>query len=102
MINDPTKMQEIAAEWSAIRVLCNDSHRQAMLSSGVYINETPPSELYNLPLVLAYAVLDEVLGALIAEGVFDCKTEMLGARMDASKAALKWLDYQLVFQGKES
>ncbi len=69
MINDPTVRADIAKQWAAVKTLCRDSHRQAMVGS-VFINETPPEELYNLPLVLAYAVLDQVFDALIDQGTF--------------------------------
>jgi hypothetical protein len=64
------------------------------------MNETPPESFYNLPLVLAYAILDEVLSALIAQGVFACRDWKLGSKMVASKTKLAWQNYLLVDSGK--
>ena len=77
------------------------------MAGGVYINETPPEEFFNLPLVLAYALLDEVLAELIGQGVFVCSPRgkapaLLGAKMSASKGALPWIDYAAVEAGKEA
>lgn len=65
MIRDPQARSEIAQEWTAVRKLCASSHRQWRSSGGSFIIETPPESLYNLPFLLAYAVLDQVLGELI-------------------------------------
>jgi len=69
------------------------------------INETPPDEFYNLPLVLAYATLDSVLGQLLIEGAFPCiagrkKCFNLGEKMMSAKNAIKWLDYDTVDAGR--
>jgi hypothetical protein len=67
------------------------------------INETPPEEFYNLPFVLAYAVLDQVLDALMDQGTFPTpggRRPMLGAKMNASRAHLPWVDYSAVKTGR--
>jgi hypothetical protein len=65
------------------------------------INETPPSESYNLPFVLAYAVLDQVLAELINEGTFQCAGRaQLGGRMEASKNVLPWQNYKHITNGR--
>jgi hypothetical protein len=69
MINDPAVQSDIAQQWAAIRSLCRGSHRQYMVP-GAFINETPPEKFYNLPFVLAYAVLDQVFDALMNQGTF--------------------------------
>jgi len=69
----------------------------------MYINETPPDNYYNLPLVLAFAVLDEALGEHIQQGTFKCgdrRPPLLGAKMSASRNAIPWQDYSLVELGK--
>jgi len=101
MIADPNIRAEIAQEWQTVQTLCRpDRTYVAGGPAPVIITEAASDEHYNLPLVLAYAVLDEVLDALIAQGVFSCKSWMLGAKMAASKAALPWQNYALVDQGK--
>ncbi len=64
------------------------------------INETRPEDSYNLPLVLAYAVLDRVLRELRDQGAFTCNTWKLGAKMAASQNVLPWQDYHLVDNGR--
>jgi hypothetical protein len=50
------------------------------------INETPPGEIYFLPLALAYAVLDQVLDELAAQGkVLSSREKMLGTKIQASR-----------------
>ena len=102
--SDSAVKSDIARQWTALRKLCRSSHRQG-IAPGVFINETPPEEIYNLPLVLAYAVLDEVLSALISQGTFACRDWTLGAKMGASSkpgSGLQWKDYDLVARGKEA
>jgi hypothetical protein len=69
---------------------------------GVFINETPPEEMYNLPFVLAYAIFDQVFDELIDQGAFPKppgKTT-LAAKMNASSAHLPWVDYSSVDAGR--
>ena len=67
----------------------------------------PPPEIYNLPLVLAYAVLDQVLDELVDQGVIQLpvkKKNKLFDKMKASTApgsALAWQNYQLVDAGRD-
>ena len=67
----------------------------------MFINETPPSEFYNLPLILAFGVLDEVLGELANQGVFSCRQgALLGEKMTRSQSILPWVDYAAVERAK--
>jgi hypothetical protein len=70
-----------------------------MLPGGSFINETRPEESYNLPFVLAYALLDQVLAQLSDEGHFKASW-LLGARMEAAKRVLPWQGYALIDEGK--
>jgi hypothetical protein len=101
MIHDPQTRSEIAQEWGAVRKLCTGSHRQYQVS-GVFINETPPDSFYNLPFLLAYAVLDQVLAELIDQGTISCQKRrpLLGDKMAASQNAIPWQDYALVDRGR--
>jgi hypothetical protein len=73
--------------------------RTAGVPGGI-ISETPLDEHFNLPFVLAFAVLDQVLSVLITEKVFSCSRRQLGAKMLASKGAISWKDYALVKKAK--
>jgi hypothetical protein len=90
---------DIEQQWQTVRKLCEPSHRQWQ-AQGVFVNETRPEDAYNLPFVLAYAVLDQVLSELVAAGVFACKSWMLGAKMTASQQYLKWQNYAVVEAGR--
>jgi hypothetical protein len=95
MLN-PTKTAEIVQSWKAVQDLCARGHRGYF---GVFGPATP--EFWNLPFVLAYAVLDDVLGAMIDDGVFNCPGKpLLGTKMKDSRPALTWQNYALVEAGK--
>ncbi len=71
-----------------------------MTPGGFVIDEQRPEDSYNLPFVLAYAVLDQVLNELRTQGAFTCKTRKLGDKMTASQNVLPWQDYDLVNNGR--
>jgi hypothetical protein len=69
--------------------------------TGVFINETPPEEIYNLPFVLAYAILDQVFDELMSQGTFPKpRGKSLAAKMEASYVRLPWVDYSAVEAGR--
>ena len=107
MITNQQIRTEVAQDWAALRKLCAGSHRQyAVAGAGgaMFINETPPESFFNLPLLLAFGVLDQVLAELIDQGTFKCKGKrpLLGAKMAASKNHLLWQNYDLVERGKDA
>ncbi len=102
MIRDRQAKSEIAQDWRVVRKLCEGSHHQWFVPGAGMINETRPEDSYNLPLVLAYAVLDRVLRELRDQGEFTCKAWQLGAKMGASKNALPWQDYDPVDDGRDA
>ena len=82
--------------------MCKGSHRQYAVPGGAFINETPPDSFYNLPLVLAYCALDDVMEAAIDQKLFACKRRGLEARMAASMGSLNWKNYALVDTGRKA
>ena len=62
---------------------------------GVMINETLDDAYYNLPLVLAFSLLDYALSELLTD-----PPGLLGQKMEASKGVLQWHDYELVERGR--
>jgi hypothetical protein len=103
MINDQTVRADVVHQWETVRTLSQGVHRTGMASGGagaVMINETPLDEHFNLPFVLAFAVLDQVLDELVAQGSFACTRWELGAKMLASKGPIVWTNYSLVDEGK--
>ena len=91
-------------QWSVIERQCQSSHRQWVSSGGVAIDETPPDDYFNLPLVLAFSLLDEVLGSLANQGVFALPRPncMLGTKMTCSRSAISWRDYAALSSGKDA
>jgi hypothetical protein len=100
MIRDLRAKKEIAEKWDTVKKLC--AWRRGVSLPGVFYNETPPPTFYNLPLVLAYSVLEEVLNTLESEGVFQCNAWQLGRKMGASKMALRWQDFTQVDRGRDA
>jgi hypothetical protein len=108
MIRDPAVKAEIEQEWATVRDLANWSRDYVLGggSGGIFVNETPPGGFYNLPLVLAYSTLDNVLAQLLTEGAFHCLQKNgqpcfgLKDKMRASRTALPWVDYARVERGR--
>jgi hypothetical protein len=103
MITDPSVLASIRQQWTVVTRFCSGSHRQSQIPGGPFINETPPESFFNLPLLLAYAVLDQVLDELVAQGSVPKPTgrPLLGAKMAASRGAIAWQDYVCVECGKD-
>lgn len=101
MIQDPAARADIAREWGAVKKLCS-SDRGYMIPGAGFINTSPPESFYNLPFLLAYATLDQVLSQMIEEGTIQCekKRPMLGDKMAASIPVLPWYRYEFVETGR--
>jgi len=102
MIRDPQIKSEIVKEWNGVRKLQQSFITKHLLPGYGIINEFIPDEFHNLPFVLAFAVLDEVLTQLRDQGDFKCKSSFLGPKMEASQSHLPWQNYDLVNSGKKA
>jgi hypothetical protein len=107
MIKDQNIRAEIKQGWDAVRALTGWSSGGVASGGcgGVLIVQTPPEQFYNLPLVLAYSVLDDVLGQMIIENIFKCAKKNgycynLGDKMQSSKGNIMWKDYATVNDGR--
>jgi len=103
MIIDPAILLLIREQWAAVARLRQGSHRQAMIPGGPFFNETPPESFFNLPLILAFGVLDQVLDEFIQQGFMQRppgRRPMLGDKMKVAKTAVPWQNYPLVEAGK--
>jgi hypothetical protein len=98
MIKDSQAKTHLNQSWAAIRKLCGSGH--VFWTRGAAISVRTPDSTFNLPFVLAYAVLDQCLNVLISEGTIVCKDWKLGVKMAASKDILPWVDYPLVDDGR--
>jgi hypothetical protein len=102
MIRDPATKSEIARDWAGVRKLVSSVHQSYMIPGAGFINVGRPEDSFNLPFLLAYAVLDQVLNEFIDQGEFSCKSRRLGEKMLASRSFLPWQDYSRVDAGREA
>lgn len=100
MIKNQSRKQEIKESWLGIRNLQKNLRRLYVANGSLHM-DTAPDETYNLPFVLAYSVIDNVLSELKDQGDIVCNSWMLGAKMEASRNTLPWKDYDLIWAGKE-
>lgn len=104
MIRDPVVKAEIDKAWTTVAFLIS-YNRSYVVGSTVMLNEIPPETFYNLPLVLAYATMDDTLGQLIIEDTIKCvkkkgKCFNLGDKMESAKNAIAWINFELVNEGR--
>ena len=97
----PALCLRVAADWQTLGRLSTDVTRSGPTLGG-WINETRPDSAFNLPLVLAFCVLEEVLNEFQIAGLFACPSWKLGAKMHASKTALPWQDFDAVDRAREA
>ena len=104
MINDKKTRDAILENWAGVRKLrAHESFCPLIPGSGIInAGSFMPDTFWNLPFLLAYSVLDEVLTVLRDQGEFQCKSWMLGAKIAASQAHLPWQDYDLVDEGRDA
>lgn len=97
------ELKSFAEQWLVVQAFCSSSHRQWMTSGGVCVDETPPQSFFNLPVVLAFSLLDEVLGSLADQSAYKLKKPRatLGEKMQASRVDLQWRDFSRVNAAKE-
>lgn len=104
MIKDEKSQVEIRESWAGVLRLKEHDRFCPMIPGGgiIVASSLMPEGFWNLPFLLAYSVLDDVLTILHAQGFFECKSWMLGPKMEASKDSLPWKDYELVEAGKNA
>ena len=102
MINEQNAINEILQNWEGLIKLINSGEQGHLFPGAGWIQSSTPHKFYNLPFLLAYTILDEVLEQLKNEGVFNCNTWMLGPKMEASRNIIPWKNYNLVNSGREA
>ena len=104
MITDPSTLADIQAKWSAIRVLASKGMTGAQLPSGSYIIFPQKDPRYfNLPLLLAYSALEQVLEQLAYEGTVPAPSgrPTLHARLLAAQNSLSWTSFATIDEGRQ-
>ena len=97
MIVDPSKLLSIQSDWQGVLQM-RDRVRHLVLSTFAYDEIHSPifgNILYNLPLVLAFDVLTQVLLLARDEGRFTNSQPQLEDLMDGARTSLPWNDWQL-------
>jgi hypothetical protein len=101
MIRDAFARTEISKDWTAVRRLRELS--SGSMTPGGFVAQAYPDGFFNLALVLAYSVLDQVLKQAIIEDKFACDVRAtLGLKMKKSRPNVRWANYDLVRQGKNA
>jgi hypothetical protein len=96
LISDPAVRAELASEWDGVVRM---RERMQTLVTGTFAfgaGITAPgvaSVVYNLPLLLAFDVLRQVLLAARDQGLFSCRSNHVGPLMDAGERAIPWLEW---------
>ena len=101
MIKDPSELTRLQTEWAGVQRMRDRMKLllTATFASGAFTAPALGDVVYNLPLLLAFDVLRQVLVALKDEGAFTCRTSQLGPLVDAAKSALPWRDWQEIRDG---
>jgi hypothetical protein len=89
-------LSTLQAEWDGV-VRMRDRVRQLVLSTfAVDVKKSPAfgDILYNLPYLLAFGVLKQVLLQAREEGRFTSSRPQLADLMDSAKNSLEWIDWQ--------
>ena len=91
----------LSTEWTgAVRML--DRMKNLVVGSFVGHGMATPGiamVIYNLPLLLAFDVLKQVLVQARDEKSFTCSGSRLGALMDSAKDSLPWIDWNGLREG---
>ena len=96
MIMNLNSVATLQAEWDgAVRM--RDRIRHLVISTFAFDAKKSPAFgdlLYNLPFLLAFSVLKEVLLQAREEGRFTSSRPQLGDLIDSAKNSLPWIDWQ--------
>jgi len=101
MIANPSSLVTLQAEWQGV-VRMRDRMRHLVISTFAFDTLRSPAFgniLYNLPLLLAFGVLKQVLLQAREDGRFTSSLPQLEALMDSAKTSLLWKDWSCLRQG---
>jgi hypothetical protein len=96
MILNPSSLTTLQAEWEGV-IRMRDRMRQLILATFAFDARTSPAFgdiLYNLPFLLAFDVLKQVLLQAREDGVIPGSRLQLVDLLEAAKASLPWVDWQ--------
>lgn len=96
MIVDPNSLATFQAEWQGV-IQMRERMRHLVVSTFAFDAKKSPAFgdlFYNLPFLLAFDVLKQVLLQAREEGLFTASRHRLSDLMDSAKGALSWVDWQ--------
>ncbi len=99
--NSPDCLHNLQEQWAGASKM-RDRMKMllaATFTGGAFTGPALGGIVYNLPLLLAYDVLGQVLRALRDQGEFECKSNFLGPLVEASKTRIPWIDWQKIRTG---
>lgn len=102
MISNPLVLADVQAKWSAIRALTSNGITGAQIP-GVYITFPQKDPRFsNLPFLLAYAALEQVLEQLAYEGAIAAPVgrPTLYNRLASTQHELTWVSFDTVDEGR--
>jgi hypothetical protein len=102
MIQNKDLIERFSSSWTSLKYIQRQLSVQYLIPGSGVIGQNSPDETYNLPLILAFSLLDEVLSEFISQGKFKCGSWKLGTKMETSKDVISWIDYQAIFDAKEA
>src|SRR5882762_5888551 len=101
MIVNANTVTALRSEWTGV-VRMRDRMKllvTATFAGGAFTAPALATVVYNLPLLLAFDVLKQVLLAARDEGQFACSRSQLGNLMDSARVALSWIDWNSLREG---
>ena len=95
-------LEKSKKEWEGFKKSYNKAKPQTAFGVTQLTMTTDFADLcWNLMLVFAYGVFQQILKYLRDDGVFDSKSSNLGPLIQNSKVALNWQNYNYIWEGKE-
>jgi len=101
MIVNPGSLATLQAEWNGV-VQMRERMQQLVLSTFAFDAKKSPAFgdiFYNLPFLLAFNVLKQVLLQARDEGRFIGPRPQLGSLIDSAKNSLPWINWQCLREG---
>ena len=101
MIVNSSSLEVLQVEWAGV-VRMRERMKllvTATFAGGAFTAPALANVVYNLPLLLAFDVLKQVLLQARDDGQFTCSRGQLGHLMDSAKVALPWIDWESLREG---
>ena len=101
MIVNSSSLEALQVEWDGV-VRMRERMKLLVIATfagGAFTAPALANVVYNLPLLLAFDVLKQVLLQARDDGRFTCSLGQLRNLMDSAKVALPWIDWESLREG---